>query len=58
VKYKLNDYELLLFSLGKEQELGKPALAQKFFAKIAASDAVIISFAEYNGSYTAAYKRV
>ncbi len=33
---------------------GKPALAQEFFAKTAASEAVIISFAEHNGSYTAA----
>ncbi|MBE0469785.1 MAG: NAD(P)H-dependent oxidoreductase [Methyloprofundus sp.] len=54
----LNDYELPLFSVDKEQELGKPALAQEFFAKIAASDAVIISFAEHNGSYTAAYKNI
>ncbi len=54
----LNDYELPLFSVDKEQELGRPALAQKFFAKIEASDAVIISFAEHNGSYTAAYKNI
>jgi len=54
----LNDYELPLFSVAKEQELGKPALAQEFFAKIADSDAVIISFAEHNGSYTAAYKNI
>jgi len=54
----LNDYELPLFSVDKEQELGKPVLAQEFFSKIAASDAVIISFAEHNGSYTAAYKNI
>jgi NAD(P)H-dependent FMN reductase len=48
----LNDYELSLFSLDKGQALGKPVLVQKFFAKIAVSDAVIISFAEYNSSYT------
>ncbi|NOQ76580.1 MAG: NADPH-dependent FMN reductase, partial [Methylococcaceae bacterium] len=29
----LNDYELPLFSVDKEQELGKPTLAQDFFAK-------------------------
>jgi NAD(P)H-dependent FMN reductase len=43
----LNDYELPLFSVDKEQELGKPVLAQEFFAKISASNAVIISFAEH-----------
>ncbi len=54
----LNQYELPLFSVDKEQELGKPQLAQDFFAKIGASDAVIISYAEHNGSYTAAYKNL
>ena len=54
----LNDYELPLFSVDKEQELGQPQLAQDFFAKIGASDALIISFAEHNGSYTAAYKNI
>ncbi|GAB6140855.1 NAD(P)H-dependent oxidoreductase [Methylosoma difficile] len=54
----LNDYELPLYSVDKEQELGHPQLAQAFMAKIAASDAVIISFAEHNGSYSAAYKNL
>ena len=54
----LNDYELPLFSVDKEQELGQPQLAQDFFAKIGASDALIISFAEHNGSYSAAYKNL
>ena len=54
----LNDYELPLFSVDKEQELGQPQLAQDFFAKIGTCDALIISFAEHNGSYTAAYKNL
>jgi chromate reductase len=54
----LNDYELPLFSVDKEAELGKPALAQAFLDKIAASDAIVISFAEHNGSYSAAYKNL
>ena len=54
----LNNYELPLFSVDKEQELGQPQLAQKFVAKIGACDALIISFAEHNGSYTAAYKNL
>ncbi len=54
----LNDYELPLFSQDKEEELGHPALAKGFLAKIEASDALIISFAEHNGSYSAAYKNL
>lgn len=54
----LNDYELPLFSVDKEQELGHPELAKDFMSKISASDAVMISFAEHNGSYSAAYKNL
>lgn len=54
----LNDFELPLFSQDKEAELGKPQLAQDFLSKIADSDAIIISFAEHNGSYSAAYKNL
>ena len=54
----LNDYELPLFSVDREKELGQPALAKAFLLKIASSDAVIISFAEHNGSYSAAYKNL
>ncbi|RDH84103.1 MAG: NADPH-dependent FMN reductase [endosymbiont of Galathealinum brachiosum] len=54
----INDYELPLFSEDKELELGQPYLAKKFIDKIATSDALIIAFAEHNGSYTAAYKNI
>jgi len=54
----LNDYELPLFSTDKEAELGQPELAQAFLAKIAECDALIISFAEHNGTYSAAYKNL
>ena len=54
----LNDYELPLYSADRESELGHPELAKAFLAKIAQSDALIISFAEHNGSYTAAYKNL
>jgi chromate reductase, NAD(P)H dehydrogenase (quinone) len=54
----LNDYELPLFSVDREEELGKPALAQDFLTKIAECDGVIVSFAEHNGSYSAAYKNL
>lgn len=54
----LNDYELPLYSQDREAELGQPQLAQQFIQKIADSDAIVISFAEHNGSYTVAYKNI
>lgn len=54
----INDYEMPLFSTDREAELGSPAEAQAFFAKLGEADAVMISFAEHNGSYTAAYKNL
>ncbi|OUS29021.1 NADPH-dependent FMN reductase [Gammaproteobacteria bacterium 45_16_T64] len=54
----INDYEMPLFSMEREEELGHPAEARAFFDKIGNSDGVIISFAEHNGSYTAAYKNL
>ncbi|MFK8011700.1 MAG: NADPH-dependent FMN reductase, partial [Marinicellaceae bacterium] len=54
----LNDYEIPLFSVDKEAQLGHPELAQAFMSKISDADALIISFAEHNGSYTAAYKNL
>lgn len=54
----LNDYELPLFSEDREQALGQPKLALDFLDKIQNSDVIMISFAEHNGSYTAAYKNL
>jgi chromate reductase len=54
----INDYEMPLFSVDKEAELGQPEQAQTFFKKIDEADALLISFAEHNGSYTAAYKNL
>jgi len=54
----INDYELPLFSEDREAELGQPELAKAFLDKIGNSDAVLIAFAEHNGSYTVAYKNI
>jgi NAD(P)H-dependent FMN reductase len=54
----LNDYELPLFSEDVEVEIGKPQLATDFIAKMAGADVLIISFAEHNGLYSAAYKNL
>ena len=54
----LNDYELPLFSEDKESEIGKPELAELFLKKIKNCDALIILFAEHNGTYSVAYKNL
>jgi NAD(P)H-dependent FMN reductase len=54
----LNDYEMIIYRPDREKEYGIPKQAQDFYQKITDADKVIISFAEYNGSYTAAYKNV
>jgi len=57
-KLDINDYEMPIYSTEREAELGQPLLAKQFYAKITQADALIISFAEYNGSYSAAYKNL
>ncbi len=54
----LNDYEMPIFSSDRENESGIPQLAHDFYNKIKEADAVMISFAEHNASYTAAYKNL
>jgi len=54
----LNDFETPLFSVDKEQQDGHPELAKQFLEKIKQADLIFISFAEHNGSYTAAYKNL
>jgi len=54
----LNDFELPLFSVDREDEMGQPKLAQAFLKKLTDCDGIIISFAENNGSYSVAYKNL
>ena len=54
----LNDYELPLFSVDREAVLGKPQLAQDFLDKIASADLLVLSLAENNGNYSAAFKNL
>lgn len=54
----LNDFEMPIFSEDKEKELGQPELAQRFFKKLGDADVIVISYAEHNGSYSAAFKNV
>ncbi|MBU2712022.1 NADPH-dependent FMN reductase [Zooshikella harenae] len=54
----INHYEMPLFSDDREKQLGIPKEAKTFFNKLAAADAIIVSFAEHNGTYTAAFKNL
>ena len=54
----LNDFEMPIYSPDREKENGIPDQAQTFFTKIGQADAIIVSFAEYNGSVTAAWKNI
>ena len=54
----LNDFEMPIFSEDKELNFGIPEKATKFYEILNCSDAIIISFAEHNGSYTAAFKNI
>lgn len=54
----LNDYEMPIYSADRQEESGIPRAAHDFLARISESDALLISFAEHNGHYTAAYKNL
>ena len=54
----LNDFEMPIFSIDKQKDTGIPQAAMVFKKHISNSDAIIISFAEHNGSYTAAFKNI
>ncbi|CAE7741382.1 unnamed protein product [Symbiodinium necroappetens] len=58
VALDINDYEMPLYSSDREAAHGIPDEAHRFYQDIGAADALLISFAEHNGSYTAAYKNL
>lgn len=54
----LTDYEMPIYSIDRERQDGIPEPAQRFFDQITAADALLISYAEHNGTYTAAFKNI
>ncbi|MFL9831048.1 NAD(P)H-dependent oxidoreductase [Flavobacterium sp. ST-87] len=54
----LNDYQMPLFSVDIETEIGQPELAKTFLAKIESADFLVVSLAENNGNYSAAFKNL
>ena len=54
----LNDYEMPIFSVDRQNNDGFPQPAHDFKDLIMSSDGIIISFAEHNSSYSAAFKNI
>ncbi|MEY4925827.1 MAG: hypothetical protein RI894_263 [Bacteroidota bacterium] len=54
----INSFELPLFTIEREAEIGMPEAAKLFVSKLRQADLLIISLAEHNGSYTAVFKNL
>ena len=54
----LNDYEMPLFSIDRELRNGAPPPAFYFLRKMSEADVIVLSLAEHNGSYSAAFKNI
>ncbi|SDW36213.1 NADPH-dependent FMN reductase [Flavobacterium degerlachei] len=54
----LNDFQMPLFSVDIEEEIGQHPLAQAFLDKITTADILVVSMAEHNGNYSAAFKNI
>ncbi|WP_205689488.1 NADPH-dependent FMN reductase [Aurantiacibacter odishensis] len=54
----IHDYEMPIYRHDREQADGIPAPAHAFLAEIGSADALLISFAEHNGLYSAAFKNL
>ncbi len=54
----LKDYELPLFGVDIEAELGTPKQATHFTQKIASADLLVVSLAEHNGNFSVAFKNI
>lgn len=54
----LNDYEMPIYSLDRERDDGIPLLAYDFAQKIDECDLLIVSLAENNSAYSAAFKNI
>ncbi len=54
----LNDYDMPIFSVDKENTDGIPKPAYRFKTILKSADGIVISFAEHNGAYTSAFKNI
>ena len=54
----LNDFEMPIYSIDREQQSGIPPEAHRFKELVKDAQGIIISLAEHNGSYSAAFKNI
>jgi NAD(P)H-dependent FMN reductase len=54
----LNDFEMPIYSEDREKKDGIPDKALEFKKLISETDGIVISLAEHNGNYTAAFKNI
>lgn len=54
----LNDFEVEIFRMDREEQNGIPAKIQDFAQKISNADLLIVSCAENNGSFNAGFKNI
>lgn len=54
----IHDFEMPIYRADREETDGIPQLAHDFLARIGEADALLVSFAEHNGSYSAAFKNL
>lgn len=54
----LNDFELPMYSMNLELSKGIPDNAHKFLGLIKATDGIVLSLAEHNGTYATVFKNL
>ena len=54
----LNDFEMPLYGIDLESEMGLPQNAHKFLEHIKNSDGIVMALAEHNGAYTSVFKNL
>lgn len=54
----LDDYLMPIYGIDNEEYYGIPDEAHSFLGKVQHADAIVLSLAEHNGSYTVAFKNI
>ncbi|MGZ9676315.1 NADPH-dependent FMN reductase [Flavobacterium sp. GNP001] len=54
----LNDYQMPLFSVDLEAEIWQHELAKAFIKALSTANLLVVSMAEHNGNYSAAFKNI
>ncbi len=54
----LNDFQMPLFGVDIEKEIGQHSIAKAFLDKISTADILVVSLAENNENYSVAFKNI